>query len=69
MYCKSTNFGGYKLGVSQKKVIWRLLNLASPRPCNVRDRRHLPILAATNIIQNIIARQNLLIYSILHWVV
>ena len=30
-YCKSKNFGGYKIWLSQNKVIWRLLNLASPR--------------------------------------
>ena len=26
-----------KFGVSQNKVIWRLLNLASPRLCSVRS--------------------------------
>ena len=26
-----------KFGVSQSKVIWRLLNLASPRLCSVRS--------------------------------
>ena len=59
-----------KLGVSQNKVIWHLLNLASPRLCCVH-RRHLRMLAGTNIRKirnwpnspNIIARQNFLIYS------
>ena len=55
-----------KFGVSQNKVIWRLPVYA------VYDRRHLRMLAATNISElaniirnspNIIARQNLLIYS------
>ena len=27
-----------KFGVSQNKVIWRLLNLASPRLCSVRSK-------------------------------
>ena len=46
LYCKTTNFG-----VSQNKVIWRLLNLASPVYA-VFDRRHLRVLAATNINEN-----------------
>ena len=40
-----------KFGVSQNKVIWRLLNLASPRLCSVRSTS-LSILAATNISEN-----------------
>ena len=75
MYCKSTNFGGYKFGVSQNKVIY--VNLAaikfgvSPRPVYaVYDRRicwRRQILAKRRNSPNspnIIARQNLLIYSI-----
>ena len=41
-------FAAIKFGVSQNKVIWRLLNLASTVYA-VYDRRHLRILAATNI--------------------
>ena len=61
-----------KFGVSQNKVIWRLLNLASPCLCDaVYDQRNLhmlalQILAKTNNspnLPNIIARQILLIYS------
>ena len=58
-------------GVSQNKVIWRLLNLVSPRGrlCSVRSTN---MLAVTNISEtrnlpnspNIIACQNLLIYNI-----
>ena len=46
-----------KFDVSQNKVIWRLLNLASPRLCSVRSRiwvRHLS--AKTRNSPNIIAR-------------
>ena len=57
-----------KFGVSQNKVIWRLLNLASRWPFYaVYDRRICwwpQILAKTRNSPNIIARQNLLIYSI-----
>ena len=37
-----------KFGVSQNKVIWRLLNLASPRLCsiNVRSRTVNPLYLA-----------------------
>ena len=31
------NLAAIKFGVSQNKVIWRLLNLASPRLCSVRS--------------------------------
>ena len=56
-----------KFGVSQNKVIWRLLNLASPLYA-VYDQRNLrmlarQILAKTRNSTNIIAHQNLLIYS------
>ena len=37
MYWKSTILAAIKFGVSQNKVIWRLLNLASPRLCSVRS--------------------------------
>ena len=65
-YCKSTNF--IKFGFSENKVIWRLLNLASPRgPVSaVYDQRicwRRQILAKTHNSPNIMARQNLLIYS------
>ena len=43
--------GAIKFGVSQNKMIWRLLNLAFPLLCSVH-RRHLRMLAATNIIEN-----------------
>ena len=59
-----------KFGVSQNKVILRLLNLASPSLCSVRSTYdHVcwrDILAKTRNSPNspnIIARQNLLIYS------
>ena len=62
-----------KFGVSQNKVIWRLLNLGVfPRPVYaVCDRRicwRRQILAKTRNSPNIIARQNLLIYSIYNMV-
>ena len=59
-----------KFGVSQNKVIWRLLYLASPRLCSVWSfnvwSRILArqILAKTRNSPNIIARQNLLIYEL-----
>ena len=64
-----------KFGVSQNKVIWQLLNLASPRLCSLGyDQRNLrmlarQILAKTRNSPNIIIHQNLLIYSnqILFW--
>ena len=57
-----------KFGVSQNKVIWRLIKVGvSPRPVYaVYDRRifwRRQILAKTRNSPNIIARQNLLIYS------
>ena len=61
-----------KFGVSQNKVIWRLLNLASPlsMQCTIDVtyvcwRRQ--ILAKIPNSPNIIARQNLFIYS--NWIV
>ena len=57
-----------KFGVSQNKVIWLLLNLASPCLCSVRSRMLArQILAKTRNSPNspnIMARHNLLIYSI-----
>ena len=41
-----------KFGVSQNKVIWRLLNLASPRLCSVRSTSLTYMLTATNISEN-----------------
>ena len=72
-YCKSTNFGGYKIWRFSNKVIRRLLNLASPRgpsmqcTIDVYVGGQRQILAKTRNSPNspnIIARQNLLIYSI-----
>ena len=40
-----------KFGVSQNKVIWQLLNLASPL-YTVYDRRRFRMLASTNISEN-----------------
>ena len=41
-----------KFGVSQNKVIWRLLNLASPRGPSMQCTIDVYVLAATNISEN-----------------